>query len=131
RAKDVPNFVRKALRKGYPDPWESIRDKAGVRVLVPYHDLTSRVSEVIRETFTVTHEEDKRLDLAPDQLGYLGIHFEVVVPDAVLGGSHADLSGLICEIQVHTRVQNAWSEVSHELIYKPAGEVDADVKRRV
>lgn len=131
RAKDVPNFVKKAIKKGYGDPWDEIRDKAGVRVLVPYHDLTPRVSEVVRDTFTVTHEEDKRLGLAPDQLGYLGIHFEVVVPDAVLGGANADLSGLICEIQVHTRVQNAWSEVSHELIYKPTGEVDADVKRRI
>lgn len=37
--------------------------------------------------------------------------------------------GLSCEIQVHTRAQNLWSETTHDLSYKPAADIPMQYKR--
>jgi len=131
RAKEVPSFVKKALRKPYASPWEDIRDKAGVRVVTVYQRTVAQVDAIVRDLFDVHHHEDKRLALEPDKLDYLGVHFEVTIPRRSLNGGCEGLEDLVCEIQLHTRAQNLWATVSHELVYKTAQSPPLEVKRSI
>lgn len=132
RAKEVPNLLRKAIKKGYSDPLNDITDKAGVRVIVPYQFQVDEVTAIVRESLEVVEYENKVAGYRPDQLGYLGVHLLVKPRVDLLNASNQDLKELTCEIQIHTRAQNAWSEISHPLLYKPTGPGPAtSVQRRV
>lgn len=129
RAKEVASLLKKALRKHYSDPYNEIRDKAGVRVIVIYYDQLAELEKLIRDLFVVLGYENKIVGLDYDQLGYLGIHFEVALPneESDAGRFH----GLVCEIQLHTRAQNLWAEISHELTYKPLQPTPVEIKRAI
>src|ERR1022692_1657193 len=131
RAKEVGSFLKKVLRKDYASPWEDIRDKAGVRVITVYESQVSQVEEIVHELFHVSHHEDKRTSLRPETLSYLGVHFEVSLLSSPSQEGSFDLSDLICEIQLHTRAQNLWATVSHELLYKPVHEAPPEVSRAI
>ncbi|MDY6918239.1 MAG: hypothetical protein SVP26_09920 [Chloroflexota bacterium] len=128
--KEVASFLKKALRKGYSNPYEEIRDKAGVRVVCTYYDSLVDLEGVVRDCFVVHSHENKTLGLEYDQLGYLGIHFEVSLPEGMLEPDDKH-RGLICEIQLHTRAQNLWADISHELSYKPSQPPPTEVKRSI
>ena len=128
RAKEIASLLKKALRKDYATPWEDIHDKAGVRVVTVYESQVNEVETLVRQLFAVHHHEDKRSSLCPETLSYLGVHFEVSLPrtDALAGDEVR-----LCEIQIHTRAQNLWATVSHELLYKPSQEAPGDVTRSI
>jgi len=127
RAKDPASFIQKAIRKHaekpaeYADPLTAISDKAGVRVVVNHLSDATQAGIVIEQRFEVLEIEDTRTRYKPHELGYLGVHYQVRLRDTDLDTSDLHLRGLQCEIQVHTKAQNAWSAVSHPLLYKPAG----------
>ncbi|MBI4219915.1 MAG: hypothetical protein HY682_07230 [Chloroflexi bacterium] len=129
RPKEVASLLKKVLRKDYGAPYEDVHDKAGVRVIVTLADDVPAVVETIRERFEVKHFENKTLGLDYHELGYLGIHFEVALRDADV--SRGEWRGLLCEIQIHTRAQNCWADVSHRLLYKPAQDAPVEIKRRI
>jgi ppGpp synthetase/RelA/SpoT-type nucleotidyltranferase len=119
RVKETASFLKKTIRKTYPDPWSDIRDKAGVRVTCTFSDDVATVEEIIRESFAVTHFENKVEQLGPSTFDYLGLHFEVNL-------QAQDSPGLLyrsLEIQLRTSVQTTWADVSHELLYKTLGSV--------
>lgn len=107
RVKDTASFVKKTLRKTYEDPWNQIHDKAGVRVTVAFAADIETVSNVVTNSFTVAHCENKLQALDPTAFDYLGLHYEVAIPDAVLPESPVR----DCEIQIRTSVQTAWADV--------------------
>lgn len=139
RAKQWPNFITKAIKKHHDDPEKhadplaSVRDRAGARLLVQTLPDARRVAALLPELFVeVEPIEDTRLRLDVDQLGYLGIHFQGQLRPDSLGSSERDLEGLDFEVQIHTYAQHAWSEVSHKLLYKPAGRApEPTVVRRI
>jgi hypothetical protein len=57
----------------------------------------------------------------------------VTIPDDKLGSDDAEkeLRGRICEIQLHTRAQNLWATVDHELIYKAPLDIPSTLKRNI
>src|SRR5258708_7232114 len=81
RAKDVDSLLKKALRKRYDLPYAAIHDKAGVRVVVTYADDVTVVDNIVQDHFHIHVRENKTLGLPPNQLGYLGVHFEASIPD--------------------------------------------------
>ncbi len=133
RPKGISNFLKKAIRKGYGDPYEEIEDKAGARVVCTYHDSLSTLEEIIRNNFLVLTHENKSENLTYDQIGYLGIHFQVrlLIDKNSSGTDSSSLQSLECEIQLHTRAQNLWADISHELSYKPAKEPPPKIKRAI
>jgi len=132
RAKKIDSFVKKALRKGYQDPLEQIGDKAGVRVIVHYLADVARVEELVRQLCHVDRRESKLDALAYDELGYLGVHFDVrPKPPAITGATTPGLEQRRAEIQVHTKAQSAWAVVSHELLYKSAVQAPDDLRRAI
>jgi ppGpp synthetase/RelA/SpoT-type nucleotidyltranferase len=136
RPKDPAHYVIKALKKQrekpeeYADPLAATPDKAGVRVVVALLDDVALVREAAELRLEVHDVDDKTASLEPDRLGYLGLHLQVSLKDADLGADR-HLAGLECEIQVHTKAQNAWADVSHPLLYKPTGEPSRRVQQRI
>ena len=130
RTKEPDSLVKKALRKRYVDPYRDIKDKAGIRVVCKYKQELNQVEEIVRELFTVSDGDNKAESLDFDQLGYSGIHF-----DAKLRRDEeticADIDELICEVQLMTKAQGFWAEISHELVYKPVHNPPEEVKRIV
>lgn len=131
RTKDVSSYVKTAVKRGYANPLLEIKDKSGVRVLIPFEDLEQVVAEQIRKNFTVHNEDNKREKLAVDQFGYNALHLEVSLKESNDAPIDERLKDLRCEIQIHTLALHAWSEVSHDLIYKPTGYVDNEYLRRM
>jgi len=133
RAKDVSSFIKKVMRKvnTHESPYDDIHDKAGVRIVVTYAESVHEVRRAIEELFPGSVCEDKQLNLPYDRLGYLGVHFEVTLTDGLLDAGREDFHGKICEIQLHTRAQNVWAGISHELLYKPSQAPPPDVRRAI
>ena len=130
RTKEPDSLLKKALRKNYDDPYEGIQDKAGVRVVSTYQDSLLQLEDIIKGQFEVCNYENKSIALGYDRLGYPGIHFEVKLrPETE--GADSKLSGMICEIQLLTRAQSLWADISHELAYKPAQEPPDEIKRAI
>ena len=127
RCKDVASLLKKVMRENYSD-YERITDKAGVRVVVKYLSSLADAEALIARNFNVRKADDKLKGLAVDQLGYSGRHYDIQLFD---DSEQAEFSGKVCEIQLQTKAQNLWSDTSHELLYKPAQDTPAHLRRRI
>ena len=130
RVKEPNSLVKKALARQYNNPYEDIQDKAGVRIVCTYKEYLDELEEVLRELFDVYGYQDKAAELGYDRMGYSGRHFEVRLRDG-MDTDYKDMDGLICEIQLLTRAQSIWADISHELTYKPAQPPPAQMKRAI
>lgn len=129
RVKEVDSFIKKAMRKKYPDPLSEIKDQVGFRLITSYQVNLKDIDEFIQSVFRVVSFEDKLDSLDYNQLGYLGLHYEVCLQD-VLPGMNPYYNEMFFEIQVHTKAQNLWASISHELDYKLAsGSLPPEIKR--
>lgn len=110
---------------------ELIYDVLGLRVVCPFLDDVKTVEHHIRQRYEVVEVEYKGSDHSFREFGYQSTHFLIEVPEAVRSGCAAQ-GPLVCEIQVRTILQDAWSEVEHELIYKTDfSPFDEPMKRRL
>lgn len=128
RAKDVASFRQKVALKGYADPWAEVTDKVGVRAVVERSGDVDRIHDAVRRDgrLTIYDVTDKRTQLAYDSLGYSGLHLDVYAPP-----EPDDAEPIPCEIQIRTVAQDAWSVVSHKLVYKPPVELPHDEKHAI
>ena len=131
RTKEPDSLLKKAVLKGYTNPLSEITDKAGVRVVCTYQDSIEIVEEIINSLFHVCKYENKTSAMSFNQFGYSGIHFDVCLLPGNSAGCDQRLDQLPCEIQVMTRAQNLWADVSHDLTYKPTQEPPIEVKRLI
>lgn len=128
RAKEIDSLLKKLIRK--PDKtYESLTDRAGIRVIVKYSDGLERVGSFIERRFNHHKKDDKRMALRLDQVGYQGIHYDIKLNDDEASGTEFD--GVWGEIQVRTLAQHLWSDMSHELGYKPELNVPDEMQRRL
>ncbi len=94
-----------------------IYDVIGLRIVCPFLDDLKIVEEHIGSSFDVFQTEYKGSEHTFREFGYQSIHFLIHVPQGILLQCGCEGS-LLCEIQLRTILQDAWSEVEHELIYK-------------
>ena len=115
------------------DPWASTNDLAAARVVVALSEEVDRLGDLIEAEFDNAKRVDVGLRLDVDQLGYLGIHYEVEPRiHSLAPGEEDDLVGRVFEIQLHTKAQNAWASVEHPMLYKPVGRTPSrEIQRRV
>lgn len=116
REKDPSSYRAKVIHKGYSDAWGEVTDKAGARVIVSVPSEVDRFVEALRDSALelVGEPEDKRQVIDPEKLAYSGVHLQVLAP-----AEESDTESVECEVQVRTAAQDAWSVVSHKLLYKP------------
>ncbi len=128
RAKTVPSFAEKALRKRdkYADPVHQLTDLCGARVIVDTKADVDRVCTFIRENFEIDHANsvDTAERLGAAEFGYRSVHYivqfkkDAFSDDLVTPEIANAIDGLKAEVQVRTIVQHAWASIGHDRIYK-------------
>lgn len=129
REKDPASYRAKVADRGYSDAWAEMTDKAGARVIVSGpSEVDSFVSAVQKSERlrVVGQPEDKRDVINPESLSYSGVHLQVIAP--AVAESQEPIE---CEVQVRTAAQDAWSVVSHKLLYKPVLELPKEDQHAV
>ncbi|MGB7283320.1 MAG: hypothetical protein WBE13_13740 [Candidatus Acidiferrum sp.] len=117
RAKEVDSLIKKLILKpAYT--YESLGDKAGVRVTVRYKDEIGPVLEIAKQNFDRGEPENTAIRLKPNTLGYLSVHADLrLLPgDAQIGKFPANR--FRAELQVCTMAQHLWAEMAHDSVYK-------------
>ena len=118
RVKGTESFRKKIADKKYADPLSRTRDLLGVRIVCLYPSVLEDIDKVIKETFTVVHQEDKGKGDSPELWRYSSVHYDCKLPDSWSGKRYDDIKDRVFEIQVRTILQDAWATVEHKLGYK-------------
>jgi ppGpp synthetase/RelA/SpoT-type nucleotidyltranferase len=99
------------------------RDLAGARIIFYTNNDVDRfiASSLVYDNFHVEQDSTKFHHPTPenDDARYRAIHYTVQLrEDRTRLPEYARFAGLRCEIQVQTILNHAWSETSHDVIYK-------------
>lgn len=140
RAKAPESLLRKAAQPSlddpdspkYAKPLSQITDLAAVRVITFFPGTLSDVDSLVGDEFVVVERSDKGAELLEDErFGYQSIHYLVKLsPTRVMLPEYAPFDGSIVEIQVRTILQHAWAEIEHDIQYKTASVIPAEIRRR-
>lgn len=128
RLKESKSLIQKALYRGkqYASPYDDIEDKVGIRFVVLTSDEIPIVEKVITEFGDNHWFWEKARDFAeersskPWEFGYQSVHYVVRAKTGVVFEGNSIPLDIPCEIQVRTLLQHAFSEVTHDTIYKPS-----------
>jgi ppGpp synthetase/RelA/SpoT-type nucleotidyltranferase len=135
RIKDSDSLVAKAFFRGknYKHPYENITDKVGMRFVVL---LTSEIKKI--DDFIITNKNweyskdrdfEKEREEEPLSFDYQSMHYIVISKYDINYDNITIPKGIECEIQIRTLLQHAYSELSHDRVYKPRFDSSAKVKR--
>lgn len=99
------------------------RDLAGARLVFFTNNDVDRFlgSQLIRENFVIDEDSTRIHHPTPENEGerYRAVHYTVRLrEDRIRLPEYARFAGLRCEIQVQTILNHAWSETSHDILYK-------------
>lgn len=117
RPKEVDSLIRKLIRK--PEhTYDSIGDKAGVRVIIRYKDEIEPVLKIATKLFDLFNLENVADRLKPDVVGYLSVHATIRFHEGDLNASRYPPDRFCAELQVRTLAQHLWAEMAHGTVYK-------------
>ncbi|QNE20097.1 RelA/SpoT domain-containing protein [Kribbella qitaiheensis] len=131
RAKSVDRLAEKVRQRNKKKHYRTVEeitkdvvDLAGVRVALYFPGQTEEAEQLIRSLFNVEGEKKFPRDSPPRReedrfSGYAARHFRVRIPEGVLPEQEIRYSTALIEIQVASVLMHAWSEVEHDLVYKP------------
>lgn len=118
RVKEFDSFYTKIIRYEITsDPFDTIEDMVGVRVICLYRTDVDAIGELIKGKFDVI-EEKRAHGKGQMPFGYMSDHYIIKLPDSYSGERYDSIKSLKCEIQVRTVSMHAWDAVSHHLDYK-------------
>jgi ppGpp synthetase/RelA/SpoT-type nucleotidyltranferase len=126
RAKGIESLRRRLAEAGKLDTQTlelDRRDLAGVRLIFYTNNDVDRflASPLIHENFVIEEDSTKVHHPTPENKGarYRAVHYTVrLSEDRIRLPEYARFAGLRCEIQVQTILNHAWSETSHDILYK-------------
>jgi putative GTP pyrophosphokinase len=126
RVKTLDSFLRKLERKKWPQfyyPTEVAGDLVAARVVCWFVDDCSGFLNLLKESPSLRVAHDIEDYIAnPKDSGYRSIHlFANVRYDSVRqvnGKANVNQDEMKCEIQIRTKLQDAWGDVTHEFHYK-------------
>ncbi|WP_072376511.1 RelA/SpoT domain-containing protein [Hyphomicrobium sp. NDB2Meth4] len=131
RAKEIPKLRDKVVRrhqsknyKTVADIESDIVDRAGVRIALYFPGDRDAVSKLLREHFVVAVEKNFPRDAEPVATskrfsGYHASHFRLRLKEDSLGKNEKAYAQALIEVQLGSVLMHAWSEVDHDLTYKP------------
>ncbi len=126
RAKEIENLRRRLAEEGRLDTETLERDRrdlAGARLIFYTNNDVNRFvqSSLIHDNFEIEPDSTKIHHPTPEnpRAQYRGIHYTArLSEDRLRLPEYAKFAGLRCEIQVQTILEHAWSETSHDILYK-------------
>ncbi|MCV3765642.1 GTP pyrophosphokinase family protein [Rhizobium sp. TRM95796] len=125
RTKDSQKLVEKAFyrNKNYKNPYEDITDKVGTRFVVllgtDVRTVETALASMDDWDFCKDRDYEEEQKKNPLQFAYAALHY-VVRPkhDIEFEGVWIP-ADTPCEVQIKTLLQHAYSELTHDTIYKP------------
>jgi len=140
RLKANTSLVDKALHRGksYQDPYADITDKVGLRYVLlltsHIHTLCSIIEAPACSTFW-SHSKDRDYEqerlARPLEFSYQSVHYVLRSRSGHTFQERPLPEGLCCEVQVRSLLQHAYSELTHDTLYKPTVIAQPSVKRTV
>ena len=126
RAKGIISLSRRLAEAGKLDTQAlelDRRDLAGTRLIFYTNNDVDRflASPLIRENFEIEDDSTRIHHPIPEnkEARYRAVHYTVRLrEDRICLPEYARFAGLRCEIQVQTILNHAWSETSHDILYK-------------
>lgn len=106
------------------DIYKDIVDLSGVRVALYFPGERDEVGKIIKSLFLLVDEHKEFPTTAQPTYkkrfsGYWATHYRVQINEATLNESQKRYSEAKVEVQVASVLMHAWSEVEHDLVYKP------------
>lgn len=116
-----------------------IADRAGVRIALYFPGQMDETEKLVRDILDVRHARRFPAEAGPKPAetatetpsdpsdptvrqrfsGYGARHFRIRIPEASLSADQTRYGKAIIEVQVASVLMHAWSEVEHDLVYKP------------
>ncbi len=104
--------------------YDDIADLSGVRVSLYFPGDRGKVDAIMAELFDILEfkqfpEQSKPPTYHKRFSGYWANHYRAHMRDEILNDSQKKYESARIEVQVASLLMHAWSEVEHDLIYKP------------
>ncbi|AZV05723.1 GTP pyrophosphokinase [Enterobacter sp. N18-03635] len=128
RVKSQSSFLKKLENKKWPQfyyPTDIIKDLVGARVICWFIDDCYGIKSFISSSKHIVI--DKNIEdyiTEPKESGYRSIHLQGSISyDAITRDIDSDeiiigSKNMACEIQIRTKLQDAWADITHEFHYK-------------
>lgn len=130
RVKTLASFLKKLERVGWPSfyyPTEVVKDLIGARVVVWFLSDIEGMLQAIRGSHHFEVIDDgthptKDYIVNPQPAGYRAIHlFTKITYDRIATVDRKTVivpEDIICEVQLRTKLQDSWADITHEFFYK-------------
>jgi ppGpp synthetase/RelA/SpoT-type nucleotidyltranferase len=137
RVKEINSIISKAFYRGknYKDVYSEITDKVGVRFVVLLQEDIWTISKVIENNSSWVFSKDRDFEeerlKEPLIFDYQSVHYVVSSKKLLTLNEKRIPKNTPCEIQIRTLLQHAYSELTHDTIYKPKNRTSPQVLRMV
>lgn len=101
----------------FEDIYEDIVDLSGVRIALYFNSESEEIEQIIRDIFDVHMKKD--FPTNGKSQGYKATHYRGNIKESILSEQQKRYSKAKVEIQVASLLMHSWSEVEHDIIYKP------------
>ena len=134
RVKSFESYFKKLLHRlqngDTSDPY-AIHDVLGIKIICPFLSDLEIIEKLVAGDFEISEVERKGVDQSFREFGYKSTHLLIKIPPGVISIGTVENTDY-CEVQLLTTLQDAWSEVEHELVYKAEySTYDLPLKRKL
>lgn len=137
RLKEVNSLINKAFYRGknYKDPYNEITDKVAMRFVVLLVEDIKLICEIVEKNSNWTFSQDRNFEeerlRSPEAFTYQSFHYIITNKEEIYYREIGIPKGIACEIQIRTLLQHAYSELTHDTVYKPKTKAKPMVHRLV
>lgn len=103
--------------KNLEDIYEDIVDLSGVRIALYFNSERDEIEQIINDIFSVHRK--KEFPTEGKSQGYKATHYRGCIKESILTEQQKRYSKANVEIQVASLLMHSWSEVEHDIVYKP------------
>lgn len=134
RSKADGSLIEKAFyRKQYDNPYDDITDKVGVRFVVLLNSQLAVIKSILEDVsdwhFSLDRDLEAEQQARPQAFDYAAYHYVVRASGDIVCDGIEVRGGTPCEVQIKTILQHAYSELTHDTIYKPQIDATASMRR--
>ncbi len=127
-----PNSIIKKMKKRnyeltYKEMIEKINDVAGIRIICPLKQDIFIVKEMVKSFPNCTIIKEKDYITNPKKSGYSSYHLIVQIPVNIA----QNIFPVKVEIQICTMAMEFWSNLEHEVKYKPRKELTSKISKEL
>lgn len=131
RIKEPNSIIKKMKKKNYELTYkemiEKVNDVAGIRIICPLKQDIFIIKEMIENFTNCTIIKEKDYITNPKKSGYSSYHLIVEIPVNLEQG----IFPVKVEIQICTMAMDFWSNLEHEVKYKPTNKVSKKVSKEL